>query len=181
MQILRTRGHFAARQAHKPVVMPCIWVMLEFINSCPGVFVHKITFLLILIALCSACERYAVTFNERVVYQPPTLLVDYSFKDPVLSQCVTETINNRKIQRLDQLTDLRCPNTEIRILDGLETFIHITVLDLSFTKILNVEALSALTQLRQLNLKGASMLNCDSLANLKDRLEQLILPDHCQP
>ena len=142
---------------------------------------NKISFLLVLIVLCSACERYAVTFNERVVYRPPTLLADYTLKDPVLGQCVTETITNQKIQRLDQLTDLRCPNSEIRILDGLESFIHITVLDLSFTKVLNIEALSALKQLRQLNLKGASLLDCKSLANLRPGLEQLILPDHCPP
>lgn len=139
----------------------------------------KIPFLLVLTVLCSACERYAVTFNERVVYQPPKLLADYSLKDPALSQCVAETIRNRKIQQLDQLTDLRCPDTGIRILDGLEAFAYIAVLDLSFNKIINAEALTGLKQLRQLNLKGSSLLDCNSLTNISPQLERLILPEHC--
>ncbi|HAD08344.1 MAG TPA: hypothetical protein DCF62_02575 [Porticoccaceae bacterium] len=162
--------------------MVLIWGILppgiSILDNAP---VKQTLFILFLAILCSACARYTVTFNERVVYEPPTLLADYTLKDPALNQCVTETIRNRKIQQLSQLTDLRCPDAGIRILDGLEAFTSITVLDLSFNKILSVEALTGLKQLRQLNLKGSSMLDCDSTANISTGLEQLILPEHCLP
>lgn len=142
---------------------------------------NKILCLAALLTICTACERYAITFNERTVYEPPTLFDDYTVTDPELNKCLIQAITNLNIHQVEELTILRCTDANIERLDGLSVFTHITVLDLADNNLEHLEELSRLTHLTHLNLSDNPRLSCDTLTRLAGNIDQLIPPAQCSP
>jgi hypothetical protein len=152
--------------------------------------------------LVSACSDYEVKFNNRPVYTPKPLFTDYRITDSALEDCVKQTIRDRQVQDLEQLTLLVCTNAGITSLEGLGTFKHLEQLNLAHNAIINLQTLTTLPKLRQLdlsynsvqdtgllatlayleklNLKGNTALDCDQLERLHAITNAVITqPQHC--
>lgn len=132
------------------------------------------------LVLATGCQQYIVTFNDATVYQPPELFNDYTVADPALDTCLRKTIEDLRIYEIKKLNILRCSHAGIVSTDGLDTFTHITVLDLSNNNLVNLPELSELIQLTHLNLTGNKQLSCKSMTKLVGHIDQLILPEHCK-
>ncbi|PCH52024.1 MAG: hypothetical protein COC20_04535 [Cellvibrionales bacterium] len=128
----------------------------------------------------TGCQQYIVTFNDATVYQPPELFNDYTVADPALDTCLKQTIEDLRIYEMRKLNILRCSHADIVSTNGLNTFTHIAVLDLSNNNLINLPELSELVQLTHINLAGNKQLSCKTTKKLVGHIDQLILPEHCK-
>ena len=143
-------------------------------------YVKILLYLTALLFLTTGCQQYIVTFNDATVYQPPELFNDYTVADPALDTCLRQTIEDLRIYEMTQLNILRCSHAGIASTNGLNTFTHITVLDLSNNNLINLPELAELAQLSHLNLVGNKQLSCKATTKLVGHIDQLILPEHCR-
>ncbi len=139
---------------------------------------YRLFSLLPLILVLGSCADYEFSVNNKRVYTPLPLFSDFSLADPALQTCVSQTISDEKITRVELLEKLNCSHAGIRSIEGLEQFINLQILNLGENQLRNVGSLSALTQLQRVNLDGNPELDCASLGNLQKSLE-ITLPSHC--
>ncbi len=157
---------------------------------------------LVFLAL-SACANYDVTLNEKVVYSPPRLFMDFSFADKALQNCVEQTITDQHITKPEQLTRLICTNGEIKNVKGIELFTELRQLNLSNNLLQNIDTLARLPVLQnlaltankvktvlplvdsaallKLDVRNNAMLNCLTAIELMNQLPalQVQMPAHC--
>jgi len=148
------------------------------------------------------CADYQFTVNDRVVYTPAQLFVDYDIGDAALLNCVKQHIVDASITAAEHMTSLNCSHAGVAKLDGLEVFVGLTQLKLSNNDISNLAALAGmaqlqtiyldgndlrsimplrgLSQLRTLNLQGNPALTCMQLAHFASLPDlELEAPVHC--
>ncbi|ACE85787.1 leucine-rich repeat domain-containing protein [Cellvibrio japonicus] len=167
---------------------------------------HKPCWLLLVLVLgITGCQKYSVSLNDKVIYTPPGLFKDYQITDELLAGCVEQTISDKQITQIEQLTQLNCSNAGIRSLAGLEKFYALSELNLAYNQLTDVTtlgklarlqrlvltgnpiedatALLPLVNLQELNLAEVSRLRCASLDQLKRNLAEqkakVIWPGHC--
>ncbi|WP_179957440.1 leucine-rich repeat domain-containing protein [Exilibacterium tricleocarpae] len=154
-------------------------------------------------ATISGCANYAVTFNDRPVYTPPPLFVDYEVADRRLKVCIDQTIADRRITSATALKQLSCSYGGIESLAGIELFTGLRRLGLSSNRLTDLTPLATLTQLVHLDVSenrltaAAPLLSllrleyldvsknpnlpCGDLRQLTGSLNgEFILPQHCR-
>ena len=151
--------------------------------------------------LLSACADYDFKINDNVIYTPPKPLKNIGVGDDGLRSCIQQTVQDKVISKVEQLTELGCTNAGVKQLAGLERFYKLEVLilndnsitDLSLLNELSqlthisfanndigsVERLSDLSYLKEVNLSGNDNLNCASTKVLVEVVDKVILPEHC--
>jgi Leucine-rich repeat (LRR) protein len=120
----------------------------------------------IFICILSSCSHYQVSVNDRVVYNPPNLFIDYEIADVSLANCVKENIEEQRVVDPKEMEELLCSAGDIRSLSGLNTFVMLKKLGLQGNKIRSLEGLEALTQLEQLDLSDNQIELATTLNNL---------------
>ncbi|MDN3640437.1 hypothetical protein QWY82_16700 [Simiduia curdlanivorans] len=153
-------------------------------------------------ALLCACKGYEVTLNEREIYKPAPALTQFHMADNNLQTCIDQTIKDKNITAVAQLTQLSCTHAGINDLSGLSYFSALEALNLadndiqaieplaklSKLKVLRLEnnriqgtdAVLSLLQLQTLDLRGNPALACDELARLVEQSPaDISLPQHC--
>lgn len=128
------------------------------------------------------CERYAVTINQQPVYTPPPLYSEFAITDVALKDCIEQTIVDKKVVRVEQLTALTCRHAGLTSLEGLEHFAFIQELDISHNQLVDARVLTRLPQLKALKIQENPALRCDVLAELAQAgVQQITAPAHCLP
>jgi hypothetical protein len=125
------------------------------------------------LAALTGCGQYDVTVNERTVYTPTPLLDDFVVEDEALAACLSQTIQDQQVTRINQLRSLRCSSAGIVSLKGLERFSALERLDLSRNAISDLTPLAGLQSLRSLYLRDNQVLSASALMDLAglDRLD----------
>lgn len=125
----------------------------------------------LLFLVLAACADYDVTLNEKVIYSPPPLFVDFKLADKALQNCVAQTIADQGITKPEQLTQLVCTNGEIRSIKGIGLFTGLRQLNLSNNLLQDISALAKLPALQNLALASNKIKTVqplvDSVALLK--------------
>ncbi len=163
-------------------------------------------FSLFLVASFTGCKSFSVSLNNNVVYTPLPLFKDFAIPDTHLSDCVEQTINDKKITKAEDLKQLNCSNAGITSLAGLEKFYSLEELNLAennlqsisalrnFSKLqvlilrknnlTSAEPLLGLLALRTLDVSENTKLSCGDLKQLARNFNKedlkLIAPEHCQ-
>lgn len=132
-----------------------------------------------LAATLFGCERYAVTLNQQPVYTPPPLYHDFAVADQALRDCIKQTIVDKNVVRVEQLTALTCRHAGLTSLEGLEHFAFIEQLDLSHNQLVDAQVLAKLPQLKTLKIQENTALRCDTLAGLAEAGVHIAAPAHC--
>lgn len=135
-----------------------------------------------LLFLLASCSRYQVTLNDRDLYVPPTLLKDVSVADSALETCISQTIVDKGITEVEQLTQLICTHSGIASLTGIEQLLNLKEVILSDNELLSILALQQLPMLSVLHLKGNTALSCSQIETLADSKSELAIvkPTHCR-
>ena len=132
-----------------------------------------------LTAVLFGCERYAVTLNQQPVYTPPPLFSDFSIADKALSDCIKQTIVDKKVVKAEQLISLTCRHAGVTSLQGLQQFPALQELDVSFNQLQSAAPLAKLAQLTRLKIDNNPALECASLTQLKQAELEITPPAHC--
>lgn len=126
------------------------------------------------------CNRYAFSLNDNELYRPAPLYSDFRLTDQALETCIRQTISDKQITKVEQLTALRCSNAGIRSLAGLDHFAWLQKLDLSENNVRDGAPLSNLKKLRYLKISGNPELDCAELAKLEKTVDpEIIAPSRC--
>lgn len=160
--------------------------------------------LLFFFLVLSACANYDVKINEKVVYSPPPLFLDFNLTDKALQNCVEQTITDQEVAKAEQLTRLICTNGDIRSVDGIEIFSGLQQLNLNNNSLQNIGALASLpalqnlsltsnniktvmpltesTALLQLHMQNNPKLDCVTVLELMNQMPALrvTMPKHCK-
>lgn len=164
-----------------------------------------ITRLLIVAAtlLISACSKYQLTLNERVMYSPPTLFTEFSTKDRQLKTCLDQAISDANITAAGDLKQLICTHAGLTSLDGLEIFTGLELLHLAHNKLQSAEAIARLPKLQEVSLSDNQLqqipeilllekltmldlsenasLDCGDIAQFRERYQgEFNAPEQCQ-
>ncbi|MBB3167824.1 leucine-rich repeat domain-containing protein [Simiduia aestuariiviva] len=110
--------------------------------------------ILLSLLLISACSGYEVTVNERTVYAPAPLFMDFTVVDKNLQRCLDQTIEDQRVTEASRLTRLNCTNAGIQTLAGIEIFAGITTLNLADNNLRQVPELTKLAKLTQVDLRN---------------------------
>lgn len=137
---------------------------------------------------------------------PPsrTSISSIVFSDPSLAACVQSNAATNSLIFIDEVTNLDCSESNVSVLDGLESFTNLETLDLSGTRIRDASKLSTNTKLRVLDLSsipelrkidsllslnqlstidlsdsGRDSLECDTLESLSQTVSSLSRPGKC--
>lgn len=153
---------------------------MEILVSTSFTFPARPIFFFSLAAVLFGCERYAVTVNHQPVYTPPPLYSDFAIADTALQECIKQTIVDKKVVRIEQLTALTCRHAGLTSLAGLEHFAFLQELDLSHNQLVDTQALTKLTQLKTLKIQENPALACEGLAELAQAGLSISAPAHCQ-
>jgi Leucine-rich repeat (LRR) protein len=141
----------------------------------------KILLSIITMLALLSCDRYQVTLNEREIYTPAILFSDFQILDPTLRTCVTQAINDQKINKPQDLKLLNCSYAAIIQLDGLERFTKLETVNFSNNKLADIKPLMFFGDLKRLDLRGNSGLSCKDLRSLEILLAaDLLKPQSCQ-
>ncbi|MEE4661592.1 MAG: hypothetical protein V2J89_14065 [Halieaceae bacterium] len=128
---------------------------------------HTFIAALLACAMTGGCADYQFTVNEKVLYRPAPLFVDYQIADAALLQCINQHIEDARITSAEQLTALNCSHAGIEKLDGIETFTGLTHLKLTGNAITDSTALAALPALRELALDANRITTAEPLLPLQ--------------
>jgi len=128
---------------------------------------HTVIVALLASGLTGGCADYQFTVNEKVLYRPAPLFVDYEIADAALLQCVNQHIEDARITSAEQLTALNCSHAGIEKLEGIEIFTGLTRLKLSGNAIVDGTALAALPALRELALDANQIATAEPLLPLQ--------------
>jgi Leucine-rich repeat (LRR) protein len=129
---------------------------------------HRLVYCFIGLAffLLSACSRYDVKLNDRVMYSPSPLFTDFATPDPGLRRCIERAINDGVISAPQQLTNLDCSFAGIESLDGLAIFTDLKTLRLSANKVRNLVELTKMAALEEVYLDDNLIVDPAPLFNL---------------
>lgn len=127
----------------------------------------------------TACQNYAVSLNERSVYQPKQLLTQLSIADRALENCIHQHIKDQKIRSFEELTVLVCTHAGISELEGLNQFNRLEQLNLADNAIEDITGLTGLSRLTRLNLDNNALGDIQTLFTLP-RLQQASLLGNAQ-
>lgn len=106
--------------------------------------------LLVLLIMTACSQRFAVSINERTVFDPRPAASNYRFADPGLQACVNFALQQPGAT-LDSLSILACPDWEIEDLEGIGVIAALQYLDLSNNRLSSLAPLSALPRLSGVN------------------------------
>lgn len=156
----------------------------------------------LLAILLTGCGRYAISVNERTVYEPAPLFGDYSIADAALKSCVKATIAEKQLTKAEQLKQLICPPGEISSLAGIQVFINLEHVGLASNQLRDISSLSLLKKLTRVNLRDNNIENftplhtleklnfldarendkarCNTLTALTKSTTELALPEACK-
>jgi hypothetical protein len=166
-----------------------------------SVFLLGLTLLLSI----SACQKYQVSLNDKVLYTPPGVFKDYQIADPQLADCVKQTIYDLHASKVEQITQLNCSNAGIKSLVGLGKFYALTAVNLADNQLTSIDEIGKLGRLQtlilnnnpikdmtpllqllhlqDLQLEKITTMDCTPaaqlLANLKPLGAKVLLPEHC--
>ena len=190
--------------------MSYAWHIMSFMiigsywRNCRIPVLKRLFILLILITFISACSRqFAVTVNDRSVYDPRIPPNSLAVKDGDLQGCVNLALRQQALQDPTELTVLSCANANVQELDGIEQFTQLRFLDLASNRITNLQPLSGMNQLSGLSipdnpitdiavllnmsgltvaiLSGNAQISCAQLDRLQTQLgDNLTRPETCQ-
>jgi hypothetical protein len=153
----------------------------------------------------SACQKYQVSLNDKVIYTPPGVFKDYQITDQQLADCVEQTIYDLHASSVEQITQLNCSNAGIKSLAGLGKFYALTALNLADNQLTAIDEISKLGRLQililnnnpikdmapllqllhlqDLQLEKITTMDCASVAQLQANFKPLgakiLLPEHC--
>jgi Leucine-rich repeat (LRR) protein len=121
---------------------------------------------LFMVVLIAGCKTYSVSLNNNVVYTPLPLFKDFAIADTHLSDCVEQTINDKKITKAEELKQLNCSNAGIKSLAGLETFYHLEQLNLSENNLQSIFSLKNFSKLEVLILRKNNLTSAEPLLGM---------------
>ena len=136
----------------------------------------RIVFILGAVLLVVSCSGYQLTFNEKVIYSPPTIYSAYTVQDSALHSCLAQTLADKKISKQEQLQTLNCAYAGITDLTGLSHFKSLKTINLSNNKIVDIKPLLLLGQLENLNLTANPSIPCDDLKALQELVSGIFNP-----
>jgi len=141
----------------------------------------KILIFFSLLAALAGCDRYHVTLNERAIYSPPVVFIDYAISDVALRTCIAQAIEDGAIFEAEQLERLNCSYAGIRDLAGLGRFTQLKVVNFSNNDLQNIRPLMFFGALETVNLTNNSKLFCIELTTLETLVvKELIRPETCR-
>lgn len=135
---------------------------------------HLFAALVLMLAALTGCDSYRVTVNDLAVYEPSPLFSDFNIDDRALFACVQQTIEDKKISSIEQLTVLNCSHAGIGSLKGLATFAYLEELNLAGNKLNDIQLLQETARLRKLDLQDNQLVSAKALLALPN-LEQVDL------
>lgn len=131
------------------------------------------------LVLCSACSNYNLLLNDNLLYQPPSLFLNFSLADRQLENCLVQHIEDNGISSARDLIQINCSYAGITDLEGLQLFSRIEALSLKGNPLNNIEPVFQLANLRILDISETE-LSCADLERLQSLpLEQIIHSDNC--
>ena len=155
----------------------------------------------VLLLIATGCSDLDFKVNDRVVYSPRPLLSGFEVADAALQACLEQAVIDQQVTLANELQTLNCSHAEIASLDGLEVFTGLRQVKLSANSIRNLAALVPMSSLEELylddnqvvdpvplydlislrilDLSGNTSLQCPAGTALF-RLDELILPEHCE-
>ncbi|MCB1672263.1 MAG: hypothetical protein R3F41_01660 [Gammaproteobacteria bacterium] len=159
--------------------------------------------LAILLSLAGCSRQFAVTVNNRSIYDPRFPEGTRQVADSGLQGCLNLALNQGSIQDVAELTVLACPAAEISDLRGIGQLAGLQFLDLAANRISDLQPLAELSRLRGLSLPdnvitdisplfampglnaviltGNPGISCSQLARLEQRLgPNLTRPSSCR-
>ena len=122
----------------------------------------------LVLLILAGCENYQLTLNQRELYSPPTLFIDYQITDAGLRACIAQTISDQDIVRAEQLTALICTYSGIETLSGLGRFTQLETVNLANNRLKNIKPLLFLGQLQRVNISDNPDLVCADIKPLTD-------------
>jgi len=105
---------------------------------------------LALLGLSACSQQFAVSINERTVFDPRPGAATYRFADPGLQACVNFALQQEGAS-FDSLAVLSCPGWEIEDIEGIGAITSLQFLDVSNNSISSLAPLSALPRLSGIN------------------------------
>ena len=137
-------------------------------------------FFIAVVSLLTACDRYQVSVNDRVVHTPATKLPNAPVPDPALKTCIIQTMQEQNIMDITQLQRLDCSYAGITSLAQIGLFTGLQQVNFSNNQIHDGSPLLFLTELQFANLKDNQNMQCETLTNLrKNSTVKLLLPQNC--
>jgi len=122
--------------------------------------------LLVLLSLAACSQRFAVSINERTVFDPRPGAGSYRFADPGLQACVNFALQQSGAS-LDALSILACPDWEIENLEGIGAIETLQYLDISNNQLSSLAPLSALPRLSGVNATGNQLTDIAPLLSMR--------------
>ena len=119
-----------------------------------------------MVALIAGCKAYSVSLNNNVVYTPLPLFTDFAIADTHLSNCVEQTINDKKITKAEDLKQLNCSHAGISSLTGLEKFYHLEQINLSVNNLQSISVLRSFSKLEVLILRKNNLTSAEPLLGM---------------
>ena len=107
-----------------------------------------------IVILISGCAGYAVTLNEQPVYQPKQLLAVSGLSDAQFSNCVQQTIEDKKITKIADLHILICTSAGIEMLTGIDQFKSLNRISFASNNLADITILGKLENLIELNIEA---------------------------
>ncbi len=119
-----------------------------------------------ILALTACSQRFAVSINERPVFDPRPGASAYRFADSGLQACVNFALQQPGAS-FDTLTILACPDWEIENIEGIGSIATLQYLDISNNRLTSLAPLSALTRLSGLNAAANQLTDIAPLLSIR--------------
>ncbi len=133
-------------------------------------------FVVLIPCLLLACsQQYAVSVNNRAVFDPNNRLPSGEAINPDLQGCINLAMRQQSTTDPSQLTVLSCANSQVDALDNIGQLVSLRFLDLADNKITNITPLENLQILGGLNLTNNDILDIAVLFNLNSLVSVSLL------
>lgn len=124
--------------------------------------------MLLVLAMTTACsQQFAVSVNNKAVFDPNSRLPSNEAVNANLQGCINLAMRQQLVDQPSQLSVLSCANSEITALDNIGQLSSLRFLDLGDNNIVNVTPLENLTMLGGLNLANNDITDINPLINLR--------------
>lgn len=134
---------------------------------------------LLFVSLVVGCKSYSVSLNNNLIYTPLPLFTDYAITDAHLSDCVEQTISDKKITKAEDLKQLNCSHAGINSLSGLEKFYRLEELNLAENTLQSIVPLKNFSQLQVLILRKNNLTSAEPLLGML-ALRELDISDNAK-
>jgi hypothetical protein len=129
-----------------------------------------------LLALAACSQRFAVSINERPIFDPRPGASAYRFADPGLQACVNFALQQSE-SSFDTLTILACPDWEIDDIEGIGAIASLQYLDVSNNRLSSLAPLAALPRLSGVNASDNQLTDIAPLLSMR-ALTTAVLTDN---